>query len=115
MAAPVQKWYVAYFGVQNFAKILKENLEKRKTVVFRKRISAKTTVFSVFKSVNLVEKKRRHQNLSAAGARSYSQGVVLYSYSQGVVLQAYSHMVKVLYKTSEIKKLEGYLFYYNSL
>ena len=40
-----ERWYVAYFGVQNFAKNLKENLEKRKTVVFRKRISAKTTVF----------------------------------------------------------------------
>jgi hypothetical protein len=59
---------VAHFGVQKFAKILKENFEKRKTVVFRKRISAKTAVFSVFKSVKSVEKKRRHQNLSAAGA-----------------------------------------------
>ena len=39
------KGYMAYFSVQNFAKILKENSEKRKTVVFRKRISAKTTVF----------------------------------------------------------------------
>ena len=39
------KGYVAYFSVQNFAKILKENLEKKKTVVFRKRVSAKTTVF----------------------------------------------------------------------
>ena len=47
---------MAYFVVQNFAKILKESSEKRKTVVFRKRISAKTTVFSVFKSVNLVGK-----------------------------------------------------------
>ena len=37
--------YMAHFGVQNFAKILKENPEKKKTVVFRKRISAKTTVF----------------------------------------------------------------------
>ena len=41
----IQRWYVAYFVVQNFAKNLKENLEKKKTVVFRKRISAKTTVF----------------------------------------------------------------------
>ena len=56
MAAPVRRWYVAYFVVQNFAKMLKENSEKKKTVVFRKRISAKTTVFSVFKSVNLVGK-----------------------------------------------------------
>ena len=39
------KGYMAHFGVQNFAKILKENPEKKKTVVFRKRISAKTTVF----------------------------------------------------------------------
>ena len=59
---------MARFGVQECPKMLKENSEKKKTVVFRKRISAKTTVFSVFKSVNLVEKKRRHQNLSAAGA-----------------------------------------------
>jgi hypothetical protein len=51
---------VAHFGVQKFAKILKENFEKRKTVVFRKRISAKTAVFSVFKSVKRVDKKRRH-------------------------------------------------------
>ena len=51
---------MAYFSVQNFAKILKENLEKKKTVVFRKRISAKTAVFSVFKSVKRVDKKRRH-------------------------------------------------------
>ena len=50
------KVVVAYFSVQNFAKILKESSEKRKTVVFRKRISAKTAVFSVFKSVNLVGK-----------------------------------------------------------
>ena len=83
MAAPVRGGYVAHFGVQNFAKILKEKLEKKKTVVFRKRISAKTAVFSVFKSVKRVDKKRRHQNLSAAGARSYSQGVVSYSYNIG--------------------------------
>ena len=56
MAAPVRRWYVAYFSVQDFAKNLKESSEKKKTVVFRKRISAKTTVFSVFKSVNLVGK-----------------------------------------------------------
>ena len=56
MAAPVRRWYVAYFSVQNFAKNLKESSEKRKTVVFRKRISAKTTVFSVFKSVNRSKK-----------------------------------------------------------
>ena len=62
---------MAHFGVQECPKMLKENSEKKKTVVFRKRISAKTTVFffSVFKSVNLV-----------------GQGVVLCSYSQGVVL-----------------------------
>ena len=68
MAAPVRRWYVAYFSVQNFAKILKENPEKKKTVVFRKRISAKTAVFSVFKSVNLVGKSDDTQDLSAAGA-----------------------------------------------
>ena len=56
MATPVRRWYVAYFSVQNFAKTLKENLEKKKTVVFRKRISAKTAVFSVFKSVKSVDK-----------------------------------------------------------
>ena len=39
------KGYMAHFGVQELPKILKENSEKRKTVVFRKRISAKTTVF----------------------------------------------------------------------
>ena len=37
--------YKAYFGVQNLLKILKEKLEKKKTAVFRKRISAKTAVF----------------------------------------------------------------------
>ena len=50
------KGYMAYFGVQNLLKILKENPEKRKTAEFRKRISAKTAFFSVFKSVNLVGK-----------------------------------------------------------
>ena len=44
--------YKAYFGVQSLLKILKENLEKKKTAVFRKRFSAKTAVFSVFKSVS---------------------------------------------------------------
>ena len=39
------KGYMAYFGVQKCPKNFKENLEKKKTVVFRKRISAKTTVF----------------------------------------------------------------------
>ena len=39
------KGYMAHFVVQEFPKILKEVAEKRKTVVFRKRISAKTTVF----------------------------------------------------------------------
>ena len=48
--------YAAHFMLQKCPKSLKENLEKKKTVVFRKRFSAKTTVFSVFKSVNLVSK-----------------------------------------------------------
>ena len=42
----------AYFGVQSLLKILKENLEKKKPAVFRKRFSAKTAGFSVFKSVS---------------------------------------------------------------
>ena len=50
------KVYAAHFVLQKCPKSLKENLEKKKTVVFRKRVSAKTTVFSVFKSVNLVGK-----------------------------------------------------------
>ena len=37
--------YMAYFVLQKCPKSLKENLEKKKTVVFRKRVSAKTTVF----------------------------------------------------------------------
>ena len=43
------KGYKAYFGVQILLKFLKESSEKRKTAEFRKRISAKTAVFSVFK------------------------------------------------------------------
>ena len=39
------KGYMAHFGVQELPIILKESSEKKKTVVFRKRISAKTTVF----------------------------------------------------------------------
>ena len=39
------KGYMAHFGVQKCPKILKESSEKKKTVVFRKRISAKATVF----------------------------------------------------------------------
>jgi hypothetical protein len=59
---------VAYFVVQNFAKNLKESSEKRKTVVFRKRISAKTTVFSVFKSVN--RSKKSDDTLTARRRRA---------------------------------------------
>jgi hypothetical protein len=51
---------VAHFVVQSLRKSLKENPEKRKTVVFRKRISAKIAVFSAFKSVKRVDKKRRY-------------------------------------------------------
>ena len=50
------KGYMAHFGVQKCPKILKESSEKKKTVVFRKRISAKTAVFSAFKSVNRSKK-----------------------------------------------------------
>ena len=39
------KVYAAQFVLQKCPKSLKENLEKKKTVVFRKRISAKNTVF----------------------------------------------------------------------
>ena len=39
------KVYAAHFVLQKCPKSLKENLEKKKTVVFRKRVSAKTTVF----------------------------------------------------------------------
>ena len=46
------KGYMAHFGVQEYLNILKRVAEKKKTVVFRKRISAKTAVFSVFKSVS---------------------------------------------------------------
>ena len=49
------KGYKAYFGVQILLKILKDNFEKNKTAVFRKRISAKTAVFSVFKTVKQVK------------------------------------------------------------
>ena len=48
-ATPVRRVYKAYFGVRKLPKTLKENNEKRITVAFRKRISAKATVFSVFK------------------------------------------------------------------
>ena len=48
--------YKAYFGVQILLKILKDNFEKNKTAVFRKRISAKTAVFSAFKSVSRSKK-----------------------------------------------------------
>ncbi len=60
---------------------VKELQKKRKTVVFRKRISVKTAVFSVFMSVKRVDKKRRRQNLSAVGACRKRQGVVRYSYN----------------------------------
>ena len=50
------KGYMAHFGVQEFPKILKGIAEKRKTAVFRKRISAKTAVFYAFKSVNRSKK-----------------------------------------------------------
>ena len=45
------KWYMAHFVVQKYPKMLKGIAEKRKTAVFRKRVSAKTAVFSAFKSV----------------------------------------------------------------
>ena len=50
------KGYMAYFVVQNFAKNLKESSEKRKTAEFRERVSAKTAVFSAFKSVSRSKK-----------------------------------------------------------
>ena len=50
------KGYMAHFGVRKCPKNLKGITEKRKTVAFRKRISAKTTVFSVFKSDMSVSK-----------------------------------------------------------
>jgi hypothetical protein len=45
------KVYMAYFGIQKRRYYLKELLKKRKRAVFRKRVSAKTAVFSGFKSV----------------------------------------------------------------
>ena len=50
------KGYEAHFGVQKKTKSLKEISEKRKAAVFRKRVSAKTAVFSVFKSVKSANK-----------------------------------------------------------
>jgi hypothetical protein len=47
---------MAHFGVQKYPKILKGITEKRKRRYFRKRVSAKTAVFSVFKSVKSVSK-----------------------------------------------------------
>ena len=43
--------YVVHFFVQKCPKNLKESPEKKKTAEFRKRVSAKTAVFSVFKAV----------------------------------------------------------------
>ena len=47
-------WY------RNDENCLKGITEKRKTAEFRKRVSAKTAVFSDFKSVKRVKQKRRH-------------------------------------------------------
>ena len=74
------KGYMAYFVLRKCPKSLKEDLEKKKTVVFRKRVSAKTTVFSVFKSVNLVSKSDDTLTARRRRARK-SQGVVLCSYN----------------------------------
>ena len=57
-------------------------VEIEKSVVFRKRISAKTTVFSAFKSVNQVDKSNDTLTLSAAGARSYSHIVKVSYYAR---------------------------------
>ena len=62
--------YKAYFGVQILRKFLKESSEKRKTAVFALIRLRNTAVFSVFKSVKLLDKIRRNQNLSVAGALS---------------------------------------------
>ena len=53
--------------------------EKKKTVAFRKRISTKTTVFLVFKSVNRSKKATTPKPKRRRRARK-SQGVVLCSY-----------------------------------
>ena len=50
------KGYMAHFGLQKCPKNLKGITKKRQTAEFRKRISAKTAVFLVFKSVNEVNK-----------------------------------------------------------
>ena len=48
---PVQRGYKADFDVGEWRKGLKENAEKRKTAVIRKRNRAKTADFSAFRSV----------------------------------------------------------------
>ena len=50
------KGYMAHFGLQKCPKVLKGITKKRQTAEFRKRISAKTAVFLVFKSANEVIK-----------------------------------------------------------
>ena len=51
-------WRILAYNIDG--NCLKSITEKRKTAEFRKRISAKTAAFSVFKSVKRVDKKRRH-------------------------------------------------------
>ena len=62
------KGYMAHFVVQEFPKILKGIAEKRQTAVFRKRISAKTAVFSAFKSVS--RSKKSDDTLTARRRRA---------------------------------------------
>ena len=62
-------WRILAYNIDG--NCLKSVTEKRKTVEFRKRISAKTAVFSAFKSVS--RSKKSDDTL-------YSQGVVLCSH-----------------------------------
>ena len=52
------RWRILWY--RNDENCLKGITEKKKTAEFRKRISAKTAVFSDFKSVKRVKQKRRH-------------------------------------------------------
>jgi hypothetical protein len=75
-----KRLYMSVQGVFWRTEIFKTSLKiytKKENGGFSQAVQRENVVFSVFKAVKFGKSKRRHQNLSAAGARSYSQGVVL--------------------------------------
>ena len=78
---PVQECTRRILAYKNVCKQLKD-LYKKENSGFSQAVQRENAVFLVFKSVKFGKSKRRHKNLSAAGARSYSHIVKVLFYAR---------------------------------